>query len=257
MKHCLALALSYGAFAACSVPPGAVPAAVRTDASGRSVGRGIISVSETAPVGAKSWPRPQWHEGDQFTLVRGERLTATFTVRSIDDGNYIIDMGNGSVLRRDQDLGNLGHWLDATGEAQRELLPADARYHWPLWVGKRWSCEFVDRTRTGESMVMVASYEVEDMDRIEVPAGSYDALRIRRTLRLAEGGERVLTRAELNWYAPEPGLEVRQLIGDTMVELVGYTGSPATVAQQLLVGARPACAIAQQAVDPAISPLDF
>jgi len=219
MKHRVVHAWFCLAFAACSGTPSAMP----SDANGEAIGRGIISVSQTAPDGARCWPRPQWHVGDQFTLVRGERMTATFTVRSIDDGVYVIDMGNGSLLRRDQDLGNLGHWLDATGAAMRAMVPVDSRYHWPLWVGKQWACEFVDRTRAGRSMVMVASYEVEDMDRIKVPAGSYDALRIRRTLRLADGGDGVLTRAQLIWYAPEAGLEVRQLLDDTLVELVDYT----------------------------------
>lgn len=223
MKRSVAHAWFCWLFAACSAMPTGMPAAMPTDANGQAVGRGIISVSETAPDGAQCWARPQWRVGDRFTLVRGERMTATFTVRSIDDGAYVIDMGNGSLLRRDQDLGNLGHWLDATGEAMRELVPVDSRYQWPLWVGKQWACEFVDRTRTGRAMVMVASYEVEDMDCIKVPAGSFDALRIRRTLRLADSGDDVLTRAQLIWYAPEAGLEVRQLTGDTLVELVDYT----------------------------------
>lgn len=223
MNNCVALALFWSSFAACSAAPDAAP----SNADGQAVGRGILSVSAEAPDGAELWPRPQWRVGDRFTLLRGERMKGTFTVRSIVDGAYVIDMGNGSMLRRDQDLGNLGHWLESTGEAERMMVPADARYHWPLWVGKQWTCEFADRLRTGRVMMMTASYEVEDMDRIEVPAGSYDALRIRRTLRFADGGDDVLTRAQMIWYAPAPGLEVRQLIGDTLVELVNHTRSTA------------------------------
>ena len=71
-------------------------------------------------------------------------------------------------------------------------------------------------------MLMSASYEVEAIDHVNVPAGSYEALRISRRLRLVDGRADVLTRAQMIWYAPDAGLEVRQLIGDTLVELVSY-----------------------------------
>jgi hypothetical protein len=57
-----------------------------------------------------------------------------------------------------------------------------------------------------------------------VIAGSYDALRIRRTLRLVDGGEKFLTRTQMIWYAPDPGIEVRQLLSDTMIELAEFVG---------------------------------
>ena len=186
-------------------------------------GRGILEAPKQAPQGVQSWPRPTWKVGDQFTLVRGQQLRGTFAVSAIEDGNYIIDMGTGRLLHRDADLGNLGQWLTETGEAERVMSPVDTRYHWPLWVGKTWQCEFVDRVRDGKAVTMQAGYLVEAMDRIEVPAGTFDALRIRRTLRLAgEEGDKFLTRTQMIWYAPEPGLEVRQLLGDTLVELVAF-----------------------------------
>ena len=39
---------------------------------------------------------------------------------------------------------------------------------------------------------------------------------------MVDGRADVLTRAQMIWYAPDAGLEVRQLIGDTLVELVSY-----------------------------------
>jgi len=215
----LALSLVCWSLVGCSITPDAGPAG----SAGEVVGRGVVSFSATAPEGATVWQRPRWRVGDSFTLVRGDRIKGTFTVRSAEEGVYVIDMGNGSLLRRDYALGNLGHWLDGQDQAARAMLPADSRYHWPLWVGKQWTCEFADRTRSGEALLMSASYEVEAMDRVQVPAGGYDALRIRRKLRLVEGGDAVLTRAQMIWYAPEAGLEVRQLIGDTLVELVEYS----------------------------------
>ena len=218
MRSLLAAALLCGLLTACSVGSGARAAGAEVE----PVGRGVVRVSAEAPADAEVWQRPLWRVGDQFTLVRGDRMTGTFTVRSNDGGVYVIDMGNGSLLRRDQDLGNLGHWRDSEEEAERAMLPADARYHWPLWVGKQWTCDFVDRARTGKPLRMSASYEVEAIDHVNVPAGSYEALRISRRLRLVDGRADVLTRAQMIWYAPDAGLEVRQLIGDTLVELVSY-----------------------------------
>lgn len=186
-------------------------------------GRGLLQV-DPQPDGARTWSRPQWSVGDRFSLVRGEQLRGTFEVVAVEDGAYVLDMGGDRQLRRDADLGNLGEWVG--GEPRRLMTPADARYHWPLWVGKRWQCEFVDRVAGGEALPMLASYHVEELDRVEVPAGTFEALRIRRTLRLAlpaaEG--RFLTRTQMIWFAPDEGVEVRQLLGDTLVELVEFTG---------------------------------
>ena len=189
------------------------------------VGRGLLDVSD-APVGVRTWLCPKWQVGDRFTMVRGEHMRGTFVVRSIEDGTYVVDMGNDRLVHRDQNLGNLGEWHASTGEPQRVMSPVDIRYHWPLWVGKRWSCEFVDQVRDGEAVRMLASYEVEALDHVEVLAGSYDALRIRRSLRLVAGGERFLTRTQMIWFAPDPGIEVRQLLGDTLIELAALERQP-------------------------------
>ena len=70
--------------------------------------------------------------------------------------------------------------------------------------------------------MMSASYEVEALDCVTVAAGIYDTLRIRRTLRLVGTGDQYLTRTQMIWFAPDPGIEVRQLLGDTMIELAEY-----------------------------------
>jgi len=191
-----------------------------------SVGRGIVSVSDAASASGKQWPRPEWRVGDRFTLVRGERMKGTFAVTSIVDGAYVLDMGGGSEIRRDRDLGNLGHWRQGKDGPERSMSPADVRYHWPLWLGKQWTCEYIDRTRDGRELRMIASYEVEEMDRVTVPAGTFDALRIRRSLRMADAPEEQPTTAQMIWYAPDAGLEVRQLLGDSMVELVEFERGP-------------------------------
>lgn len=181
-------------------------------------GRGVLHADAAPPPGAPTWDRPQWRVGDRFVLARGVRSRGEFRVVADQDGAYVLDTGAGVLLRRDHDLGNLGEW-SPQGAPLHLLSPADARYHWPLWVGKRWSCEFVDRTPGGAAMTMLADYVVEDVDTVSVPAGTFAALRIVRTLQLVGAGP-YLQRAQIAWYAPDAGTEVRQLVGDTLVELV-------------------------------------
>lgn len=189
-------------------------------------GAGLLHASPAPSADVVRYHRPVWRVGDRFTLVRGEQLRGAFEVVAADADGYAIDMGDGRVLRRDLDLGNVGQWLShgEDAELQRRMAPVDVRYHWPLWVGKTWSCEFVDQVVGAKALCMRADYHVEALDHVAVPAGAFDALRIVRRLRLAEPGAEghYLTRTQVAWFAPALGIEVRQLLGDTFVELVEF-----------------------------------
>lgn len=209
---CLVVAVLFGAGCA-GAPAPAMP---------DGVGRGLLTVDTDPPAGAATYERPTWHVGQTFALVRGDFVGARFLVEAVDDAGYVVRGPGGVRLRRDLDLGNLGEW-QPEGDAPLHLLsPVDVRFHWPLWLGKRWSCEFVDRAPGGEAMTMVADYEVEDLDTVTVRAGTFAALRVVRTLRLPAAGDRVMTRTQVVWYAPSIGAEVRQILGDTEVELVEW-----------------------------------
>jgi hypothetical protein len=202
---------------ACSAPEPPLPTAEP---------RGLIAADAEPPAGAETWTRPEWRVGDHFVLVRGERLRGEFRVVGVDDpgevvGGYAIDVGGGRMLRRDLDFGNLGEWSEA-GEPLRLLSPVDVRYHWPLWVGKRWSCEFVDRPVGGPALMMAADYLVEGVDTVIVPAGEFRALRIVRRLRLTGVDGDWMTRTQITWYAPDPGIEVRHLNDDSLIELIEW-----------------------------------
>jgi hypothetical protein len=202
------------AVAACAAPAPNAPLSVATG--------GLVAPlpAPTAPAGVASWPRPEWRVGDRFVLARSERTRFPLEVRAIEPSHYELTAG-GAVLRRDRDLGNLGEWSPA-GEPLHLLLPVDARFHWPLWVGKRWACEFVDRA-AGQDVAVRADYAVEDLDTITVPAGTFETLRIVRTVRrLGDGGD-WQPRTQITWYAPAVGHEVRQLVGEALVELVEHT----------------------------------
>lgn len=200
---------------ACHAAPPEAPAAAAS-----ASGAGVVQCDREPPPGAATWQRPTWRVGDRFRLVRGELMKGDFVVTAATDSHYAIGVGGGVEVRRDLDLGNLGEWA-VDGQALHELSPADTRYHWPLWVGKRWTCEFVDRARGNPELSMRAEYCVEDLDTITVAAGTFQALRIVRTLRLV-GSRDQPARWQVTWYAPAVGTEVRQVAGDTLVELEAF-----------------------------------
>jgi hypothetical protein len=194
-------------------------------------GRGVIAFDPAPPAGAQVWQRPEWRVGDQFTLIRGGQAKRTFTVSEAGPTGYTLADEDGLRMRRDADLGNLGDWPKEGDEALHVLSPVDTRFHWPLWVGKKWRCEFVDAARGGTALPLQVGYEVEDLDTITVAAGTFSALRIVRTSRLMLEGSRFLDRSMIVWYAPEIGLEVRQVIGESFVDLVEWKSGAAAGAK--------------------------
>lgn len=214
----LRLALTVSLLAACAAP---VPTAEPAPAAPAG---GVLRADPAPPPGATTWGRPTWRVGDRFELLRGGRTKGAFTVTEATAEHYALDPGNRFTIRRDLDLGNLGEW-DEAGVARHRLTPVDTRYHWPLWVGKTWSCAYHDEPRDRPAIAMQADYVVEDLDTITVPAGTFEALRIVRTLRLVGDAEHY-TRCQIAWYAPAEGVEVRQFSGDTLIELVAHTRAP-------------------------------
>lgn len=186
------------------------------------MGRGLVEADAAPPAGATTWARPEWQQGERFAAVQGERSHGAFVVTAVEPEAYVLDVGSGLHVRRDRDLGNLGEWNAADNAPLHLLSPVDVRYHWPLWVGKRWSCEFVDRMRGGMALPMRATYLVEGLDTVTVAGGTFEALRIVRTLHRLDAPEQFRTRTQVTWYAPAIGFEVRQLAGE-VVELTGHT----------------------------------
>ncbi len=200
-------------------------------------GPGLVAFDPAAPASTQVFEPPEWHVGDAFTLLRGGRQRIEFRVAAATDDGYLLVDGNGNRLQRGRDLSNIGEWGPAVADepngpteatALHALTPPDVRFHWPLWVGKRWRCQYSDRTAGGNALPIESAYEVEDLDTVDTPAGTFRALRIVRTSRLrVDGGSggTFLDRVNLIWYAPDIGLEVRQVFGDTAVELVEWRSS--------------------------------
>ena len=202
-------------FASCT-SPGPLPA---------GTGRGLIAFDPSPPAGAQVWPRPIVRDGDAFTLLRGGQVKQRFVVTEVSEAGHTLQDEAGHRLRRDADLGNLGEWPEKGEEPIHALTPVDARFHWPLWVGKKWRSEFADRA-AGQAMLLEVAYAIESLDTVVVPAGTFAALRIVRTVKLVVEGEKYLARTSIQWYAPDIGLDVRQLIDGSAFELAEFTRGP-------------------------------
>jgi hypothetical protein len=191
-------------------------------------GKGLIAFDPTPPAGAKTWPQPEWHKGDHYVLVRGGQEKMAFTVSEVGERGYVLTDIAGNQYLRGKDLSNLGERPRGSDHLAHELSPGDVRFHWPLWVGKRWRCHFLDKNANGSALPIEVAYTVEDVDTITVPGGTFEALRILRTSRLVlEGPDKFFDRDSVIWYAPAIGLEVRQFLDETRVELLEWTAGKA------------------------------
>lgn len=84
----------------------------------------------------------------------------------------------GSVLNNDQ-AGAVA-MLDPAGRPAVEYEPA-LGYQWPLALGKTWESNHVVTTATGSRFPMKASWKVEALEDVVVPAGSFKAWRVTMT----------------------------------------------------------------------------
>lgn len=213
----LILVLSF-AIAACHSTP---PPTKAIDGAGR----GLIAFDKAPPQGAKTYEQPTWHKGDRFVMLRGGHQRIAFTVSEVTGQGYTLTDESNNELLRGLDLSTRGERAHGETHNAHDLLPGDTRFHWPLWVGKRWRCEYLDKTLGGAVLPIETAYEVEGLDTVVVPAGTFQALRILRTSRLiAEEKDAYLDRVSLAWYAPDIGMEVRQVTGETSMTLVEWTG---------------------------------
>lgn len=186
-------------------------------------GKGLIAFDPTPPPGAKTWPQPEWRKGDRYVLLRGGQEKMAFSVTEVSEQGYVISDTAGHEYVRGKDLSNRGERPRGAAQLVHELAPGDVRFHWPLWVGKRWRCHFLDKNVDGSVLPIEVAYTVEDVDTITVPGGTFEALRILRTSRLVlEGPDKFFDRDSVIWYAPSIGLEVRQFLDENRVELLEW-----------------------------------
>lgn len=180
-------------------------------------GGGLVSFDRESPTGARLVRRPTWQAGDRFSYRRGNLIDLHLRVEFIDDERYgLLDEDTGAVLVLDADLGLLGEGALGTGGVWSDeryavrVHPVDPAFSWPLWAGKRWTGQFLRVLPGGQVVPFVAEYQALAWEDVTTPSGPVEALKIQRTVRIAQEGQYV-ERTALSWFAPVIGAEVQRL----------------------------------------------
>jgi hypothetical protein len=149
---------------------------------------------------------PTWRPGDRWAYVftsGSEKRTKTIEVREVKPINgvryYIV---RNTDAEADQYWTMDLHWAASVRDAkvQARMVPPEPWFTWPLRVGQQWQHrgEFqqIDgKQQTEDTFVVVGS------ETVEVPAGTFEALKITRT---TKGGD-----SDQYWYVPEVRTYVR------------------------------------------------
>jgi hypothetical protein len=155
---------------------------------------------------------------DGYTkVVRGQ---ISYRVDAVDTNRMVMavtaDTPSAGMARTDV-YTNEGNWLrhpliNHDQPVEYEFATAYPAYLFPLEVGKSWSLR-VDATdpATGRRNSVRVDGEVMGSERIRVPAGEFDTIKVRR---LVYAGDTDFFRKETNiqeidWYAPALGRAVR------------------------------------------------
>ena len=106
------------------------------------------------------------------------------------------------------------------GKAVATYDPGEAVYDWPLAVGKAWTAKYRYLNHaTGQATDVQFEVKVESYEKVDTPAGSFDAYRISMTSPTAK-----LTR----WYSPVLGILVKDRFERTAANRLG-TGTRESV----------------------------
>ncbi len=185
-------------------------------------GPGLVTiVPRNAAAGIKTYPRPELSLGDRFiySVGAGKRLP-TRIIQADENGYHIMEEGANQVIVYDRDLGRKSFVNPSNPDALRVMAPADSLFAWPLWVGKRWTCIYVQKGPKLETREIVASYHIDAMETIKVQAGEFECLRIWRRAKPTRG--EFYRESTVYWYSPKVGFWVRKLESGRETELVDY-----------------------------------
>jgi hypothetical protein len=172
------------------------------------------NLSQTPPPGmAAEVAAPQLRPGDSWRyaisdgFTRIERGTVVYRVRAVEGNVATVDVTSGAqesteLLSRD------GNWIrrPATNMQEFSYDPPYRAFDFPLAAGKRWESEgTATDPADGRRFPFSISGRVAGWERIKVPAGEFDTLRVRRMVyleyfRQGDRGQSVIR--ETVWYAP-------------------------------------------------------
>lgn len=176
-------------------PPSGIPA---------SVSQPQVSVGD-------SWTY-QWHDG----YTGFSKGTYRYALAAVDAQRMTVQVTHDSEPVATQIFTQDGNWLEkpmANLQNFRYSPPYPA-LPFPLEAGKTWQA-YIQATdpATGQTQRVRIDGKVLGWERVKVPAGEFDALKVRR---LVYAGNQGYFRGEENiveydWYAPRPGQVVKQV----------------------------------------------
>ncbi len=142
--------------------------------------------------------RPAWRVGDRWlhawTLgaTKGVKTSEVLGVREVGGLQYTVLRVGTADLYYTSDL----HWAANIVESRvvARATPPLPWFNWPLEVGKQWQYQGVYQDEERKDQ-MRDSYRVVGVERVDVPAGAFQALKIVR-----EVGSSIV---DQYWYAPD------------------------------------------------------
>jgi len=184
---------------------------------------GITDTGDAPPDGARSWNLPTRRSGEQFSIrsqnangtsVQSYRLLDTSTFNGRPAYRYRAEFGRdggeteqGYAFLDVETLNRMGTTNLAGEKIGSEFVPNNGTLDFPLYVGKRYNVvyDFINHRRGQRTRSSVrTSNVVEAVETVTVPAGTFEALRLRRSVR--RDGREWSWRL---WYAPEIGQLIR------------------------------------------------
>lgn len=156
-----------------------------------------------------------WRYAVSDGFTRLPRETVEYRVRSVADDTVTVD-----VLSPNRQTTELyardGNWLrrPATNMQEFTYRPVYRAFDFPLTAGKKWEARAsaID-TADGRNFPVTVWGHVLGWEKVKVPAGEFDTLKVQRTVfldffRQGDRGQSVIQ--ETDWYAPALGQAVRR-----------------------------------------------
>lgn len=200
-------------------------------------------------------PAPEVHVGDtwKYQSVDGftKEVGAHFTHRvvEINDREIVIQLRNSNGVK--SALRYFNHEWNPIDVGETKYDPYYPEFKFPISTGMTWSEKFTSSTNDGGGNSGYVTAKVPSLEKVTVPAGTFDAYRIERDVEMrAANANATVTKWQITtWYAPAAKKFVRResvasrdgrVRSHTIDELTEYTLDSKTIPAPLSVddGAR-------------------
>jgi hypothetical protein len=204
--------------------------------------QGGTAVTATAPASSSRRPEPVFEVGgriEQPDVRVGDRwryqVTDLFTNLRTAVTMEVITVTNDQIHTRSAQsalaalnptsAGGFVDVWDRSWNMLRSNEPQERSYHpsprFPLESGKRWTAEIAVAPQPGVTLKYEVVAQVSGWERVTVPAGTYDAVRISMTGRFSASGADigVGTIDDILWYAPA----IRQFVRKQIKQLAEFS----------------------------------